>query len=248
MKIISVCAILMLLAVCPVYAQTTYDLLASEDDTTGITGVGTDVNNIANASVIFGRFESVGVDYDYISYYRYVLDIPRASKITSSKLYYTCNFSTDGGFGTTVGLGVSSGSPAWKNSDGLHTDNYADASALNAISLELFPVAWDPIETWTITNNYDSPSLLLSIQYSVNVPDYDPGDAADKYVLLVVDDGDGDYLTTSANADYRYSHSYDGDNTKDPQLIVDYDPWGEVMVSGGYKVNPTGGFLQYYGY
>jgi len=202
----------------PLVLDPTYVIAASVDDTTGNT-VNNDGNLYTLGRVQFGRFATPNIDKQ--AYLRFVSDIPKDSTITSAKLRFYA-YASDAGEITNVSIHwlAQSGSPAWKGADGFHTDNYADGSALDAISVGAGSVGWSSVEAWTADNWYESPSLTSIVQSQVNDGDYDPNDAEDKYLGFKITHGDGGYASNKI----REFDSYDQTGGSVAELVVEYDP------------------------
>jgi len=230
MKRIALAALMILFFAASIADADTFTLAASVDDTRGvqrITGGSTQDNDPTLTYLVFGRWDVLESHYAYWTYVRFALDIPKGSTIDSSFIRFTC---FDGAyqhtFNTTIEGGTTSGSPAWKHVvNGLGLTSYADNDALLAIA-RFGSVAWSPAGVAT-NATYDTPSLNSLLQTMVDSPDYDPTSATDKYVLFIVDDGSGNY----DDDDMRSVHSWDGDPSKDAQLIVTYTP-----PSGGAQI------------
>ena len=223
----------------------TYSCVHSNDDTVGMknmAGAAYDVNSYTLAYTGFGRWASPNNQQRH-AFIRYILDIPRASKVTASKITSTAQATNSIVFNTTIYGGVLSGSPAWKDGNGLSTTNYANCTALLTIALRATSIAWNSVAAWTAESEYDTPSLNAIIQEFFDDYSYDPMSATDKYVLIKFDDGDGDYTTLKTRNPYAYDNG-----SKDTVLTITSEPWGEIRTANGMKYDSVSGEMKYYDY
>lgn len=228
----------------PVVVDPTFSILAGNDDTYGVIGGIFDANGAGFTSAYMGREFDFGVNLNLHSFAKWALNLPRASKITSSNISWYAFLGRTGSFNTYIARFTQTGSPDWKDSDAFNVANYADCSALLAISQDGTQVNWSPA-SWTDNTWNDSPDIAELIQEAVDSLAYDPLSVLDKYIGLYVDDGDGDYLSGSGE-DMRAFDTFEHSGSNEPELDVTFDPWAEIMVSGGYRLDSDG--LKYYGY
>jgi hypothetical protein len=228
----------------PVVIDPTFDLAHSVDDTVGLTGF-LNANLFTDTNNAFGRLQPGAIDTKDFAYIRWILDIPRASKVTTANQSWRASLTESGSFTSQIYLLDQSGSPAWKTTGatgGFHTDQYADGTALLTIANDaVSSVAWTPV-AWTPNTWYDSPEIKALVQAALDSFDYAPLSATDKYVGFHVDDGDGPYNPPTR----RVGYSYDFDPAFAPELDITYDPWGEIRTPNGYKYNGT--TFSYYDY
>lgn len=228
----------------PVVIDPTFSVLAGNDDTYGVKGGIHDLNGAGFTSAYMGREYDFSTTLNLHSFTKWALNIPRASKITSSNISWFAFLGRTGTFNTYIARLVQTGSPDWKDSTAFNAANYADCSALLAISQDGTQVNWSPA-SWVNNTWNDSPDIAELIQEAVDSFAYDPLSALDKYVGLYVDDGDGGYHSGTTE-DMRAYNTVEHTGSDESELDVTYDPWAEIMVSGGYRLDSDG--LKYYGY
>ncbi len=224
-------AIFLFLFTAPATAET-FKVGAAVNDALGITG-GQDTNFYTSTVNEFGRDAYIG-DRDLCGYVRYALTIPPEATIDSAyfRFYSQTGAGNDtGAFNTTVYLLDLSSSPAWKNGNAFNTTNYADGSALDAISTST-SAGWSISGVWTTNTWYNSPSLATLLQAAIDSEDYDIDSATDKHVGFKVDHGDGAY-TTGINTDRRLFDSYEEQPATSPQLIVTWTVAGSSSAKVG---------------
>ena len=211
---------LLCLLICGETAQATiktYSLAASQDDTRAISNAA-DLNQFTLVVVKFGRYEQLGGNYDVATFLRYALDIPRGAKIISAKLVFTAQADRTGAFNTYIARLDPAGANAWEGVNGFHTDNYADATALLAISQDATQISYTPA-SWSAEGEYDSADITTLLQEQVDDSAYDPDST--NYIGLYIDDGDGDYISIGTTSDERVPYAYDN-GSKDVELVVEY--------------------------
>jgi len=232
--------LLIALPVCAL-AQTELELEASPDDTLGIKwpalgGDWDDENKVGSGSTTFGRGYVSG-NIDTWTFLRYESLIPFASKMIIAKLRFKASASNSGDFNTTIYRLVPD--TKWDGA-GYTLGNYATCSALLLIFKFGTSVAWNNVEVWTVDNWYDSPEIPGLFQELIDASGYTYGDP----IGLMVDDGDGVH---APHDERRSPYQWDsGAHDKGTKAVVTFEPWGEIMVIGGYKVRD--GELVYFGY
>jgi hypothetical protein len=229
----------------PLIIDPTFDLGSRIDDAEArrVASEADNGDNFAlNPFTMFGHIKTGGIDYNSWNYTRFALNIPRASKITASNLSFKAAGANAVAFNTTV-YGLLDDS-TWRTSDGFGT--YAHAVAINAIPHMNTSVAWNGVAAWTLNNWHDSPDISAIMQDMVDTvggtSEYDPLDSEKKYAGLKVDDGDGAYGTNNVASTWgrRAPHSYDSAPADGAELDITFDPWGSVMVQGGFRTDVDG--------
>jgi len=191
----------------PIIIDPSFDLGSGVDDTTGWSTL----NDATNARLYCGN--TAGYDYDV--YLRWPIDIPAGSIINSAYITFTANDSDSSAMSaiTIYALDLAS-APAWQNSNGFGTANYANRAALDAIAYESgTSVSWTP-GAWTASNTYDTPSLVSLLQNIVDDPDYSTSNPI------------GFLFYHSSTNVRRRAVSYDGSASDSADLVVDYSPPG----------------------
>ncbi len=225
----------------PLILDPTFDLANSVDDTRRIqryTPTTYDLNQPTYDMATFGRSQNA---YQFWSFARWATtSIPRASKILTSNISFKAYNSKSDTFNTTIWALQKDNK--WETSNGFNTTSYVDGAALDAAPKYSTSVTWSSVAAWTTGNWYDSPDISTILQLSVDDVEYDPLGSEDKYVAFRIDQGDG---VTGGTA-VRNPDSYDYDPASAAELDVTFDPWAEVMLQGGFRLDSDG--LRYYGY
>ena len=252
-KSILVSLALLLLASMAFGDSVTIDLANSVDDTEArrrSDEIGQGANFYTGTATQFGHIKVGGFNYDSWNYTRFALNIPRASKITAANLSFKSFNTRTQTFNTTI-YGLLDDSK-WRGSDGFHTDNYADAPALNAINHMSTSVAWNNVAGWTADNWHDSPDISALLQDMIHemggTNEYNPLDSEDKYVGLKIDEGDGIWVSTASDWRVRAPYSYDGSPANAAELDVTYDPWAEIKTGNGMKYDSDCDCYRYFDY
>jgi len=233
----------------PIMLDPTLELGHSHDDTVWRT-IGSDSNFDTLTYNAFGAYKVGATNYAEWTMYRFALDLPRASKVNSAKLYMKACYGHTGSFNTTIyGLAKDN---KWEATNGFATSNYANGSACAAISEISTSVSWSPVAAWVLNNWHYSPEAATIVQALVDISigsnKYDPTHSEDKHIGLEISPGAATYKTwaASGDVDIRYPYSYDHSAANASELVITYDPWGTVMVQGGFRLDSDG--LKYYGY
>ena len=224
----------------------TFEMSNSVDDTRAwFSSTPSNANVPTESAAWFGKYTYLTVNYDIYSFLRWPFEIPRASKITASNISFKAAYSYSSSFNTTINYLQISGSPAWRGANGFAVANYADGTAMLAISRSSTSVAWNGVAAWTAESWYDSPDISTLMQEVVNdLANYDPISSTDKYAGVYIDNGDGAY----ADNDTRSWYQYDSGAANATELDVTYDPWGEVRTGSGYKYDSACSCMRYFDY
>ncbi len=221
----------------PVIIDPTFELGVSVDDTYAQTDAvsDNDYNQFTETQMHMGQWFSQR--YIDNAYWRWITEnVPRASKIMSANISFKASFNDANPTFTVYGLEKDN---KWETSNGFNLTSYADDVALNAIPRSAASEIWSPT-AWTAENWYDTNNIMSLLQEAVDdLAGYDPLHAEDKYVGLVI-------VWESGADGLRWSYQVDDSLSRASELDVTFEPWGEIMVCGGYKV--TDGELSYYGY
>ncbi len=224
----------------PVILDPTFDLANSVDDTRRFQRYVPstwDINEYAATMVTFGKSQNA---YQFWAYFRWASTLPRASKILTSNLSFAAYNSKSDTFNTAIWALQKDNK--WETSNGFNTTSYANGPALDAAPKYSTSVTWSSVAAWTGGSWYDSPDISTILQLSVDDAEYDPTSSEDKYVAFRIDQGDG---VTGGTA-VRNPQSYDYNPPGAAELDVTFDPWAEIMVQGGFRLDDDG--LRYYGY
>jgi len=197
----------------------TFYLADSVDDTYSSTSGGGNYYNYAWCD--FGPYTGSSL----VSYLRYNANIPKGATITTAKISFYARATSGGAMDEYICSLAQSGSPAWRNSDGFHTDNYADEDALWAIT-NLAILTWDPVAAWSDNNWYDSPDISTLLQGQIDEANYSPGDATNGYIGFRIR-----YRTWApCSVCYRRFDSYDSGGNP-PELYVEWEESaGQVIL------------------
>jgi len=219
----------------PVIVDPTFDVAASADDSASRQ---VDLSS-NNPTLAYGWFGHTTTGYhQHLNFYaRYILNIPRASKITASNLSVKA-YSSNATSGWNAWIYTLQKDNKWEVS-GFSTGNYSDGNAIAAIPLSTVYDTW-AIGSWTAGVWYDSDDMSDSLQEAIDDYEYDPTHSEDKYVGIRIHLGD------AAGGEYKTSSTYDDSAANAPELDATFDPWGSIVVSGGFRLDSDG--LKYYGY
>jgi hypothetical protein len=205
-KLILILALIILLPVSAWADSVTFELGNSVDDTYGANGsLGYNGNEVTGNDVNFGQFYLASNNWDERAYFRWVLTIPKCSKISSSNISLQASGAHTAAFTSNIHYLTISGSPAWRGANGFAVANYANGTALNAISESTATVSWSPaaqsLNTW-----YDTPNISTLLQSTIDNPtDYDPANTTNKYIGFKIDEGNGAYAADKWRQEYSYN-------------------------------------------
>ena len=201
MKRITILLLLLFLTATSAWADSdTFYLANSVDDTFGDSYYGT--NNYTQTYANFGYYTAPTSFQD--AYFRFNINIPKGSTITSAKLSLYGYSSLSGSLDAYVRSLTQSGSPAWRNGNGFSTANYANNAALDAIGW-IWITVWDPVPAWTANNWYDTPDISDRVQEQIDDANYTPGDSVAGYVGYKIDRRS----TSACSTCYRQCDTYD---------------------------------------
>jgi len=215
----------------PIIIDPTFDVAQGADDaTTWNAAVLWDNTQWMFGAITFGDHKTL------TAWAKWPLDIPRASKITSSNM--SVKAMDTWGSDQTHYITCLQDDDKWTDGNGFNGTNYADKAALDAISTYTGNVGWVP-GTWVVGTWYDSPDLSSLLQQRIDDSTYDPTDSENKHCAFSIDEGP-DILGKAAKG-----HQYEDAPANASELDVTYDPWAEVMLQGGFRLDSDG--LKYYG-
>ncbi len=221
----------------PQIIDPTFELGGSVDDTWAQDPAVLNTNSYTSGSTYFGKHVNFW-NRDQYAFFRWTIDLPRASKILAANMSCKAAQTQSGSFNTTI-YGLEKDNK-WEASGGFNTTNYANATDLLAIAAMSTSSTWNSVAAWTSGSWYDTADIADTVQAQVDElygsNEYDPTHSENKYVGFYIDSGDGTYNP----ACIRGLYTYDNAPVAAAELDVTFDSWGTVMVQGGFRCDSDG--------
>lgn len=150
----------------------------------------------------------------YNAYWRWAIDIPKGSTITSAYVRIRADYTNSG----SLNAAFSALAPdnRWNSSNGFAVTNYAAGTDLNNIPRQGVAVPWNNLPTWTMGTRYLSPDISGLVQARIENADYDPLDERGKYFGLALE-----YVSGSG---YRVGTQEPDDDSFTAELYVEWTP------------------------
>ena len=199
---------------------------------------GGDSNQWAQDFIYFGTI-TIASNGRWQGFFRWAVDLPRASKVSASTLEVHNIAQRSTTFDTYFYRLYTD--DKWETSDGFNDTSYATGTALEAIPMSSEKVYLQVTGTWYALQWFETPELKTLIQLRIDDLDYDPTDSENMHVGL-------HWSIDAVSLDWyvRNVTSYEDSGANVAKLNIAFDPWAEVTVHGGFRLDSDG--LRYYGW